>query len=64
MVKKSAPMVALYWFENFFITYWFITDVLPTPLSPRIITFNSTFLRAADMTKLRELPTYHGVCRH
>ena len=29
-VKKSAPMVALYWLENFFVTNWFIRDVLPT----------------------------------
>ena len=30
LVKKSAPMVALYWFENFLLTYWFISEVLPT----------------------------------
>ena len=29
-VRKSAPIVALYSFENFFCTYWFIRDVLPT----------------------------------
>lgn len=23
-------MVALYWFENFLFTYWFMSDVLPT----------------------------------
>ena len=27
---KSAPMVALYWFENFLLTYWFMSDVFPT----------------------------------
>src|SRR3989338_6457025 len=30
-VKKSAPMVALYWLLNFLFTYWFIREVLPTP---------------------------------
>ena len=55
LVKKSAPMVALYWLENFLFTYWFMRDVLPTPLSPRMMTFNSTFLRAADMTDGRGL---------
>ena len=30
LVKKSAPMVALYWLLNFLVTYWFISDVLPT----------------------------------
>lgn len=29
-VRKSAPMVALYWLLNFLFTYWFISDVLPT----------------------------------
>lgn len=29
-VRKSAPMVALYWLENFFVTNWFISEVLPT----------------------------------
>jgi len=45
LVRKSAPMVALYWLENFLLTYWFIREVLPTPLSPRIMTFNSVRLR-------------------
>lgn len=30
LVKKSAPMVALYWLLNFLLTYWFISDVFPT----------------------------------
>jgi hypothetical protein len=30
LVRKSAPIVALYSFENFFCTYWFMSDVLPT----------------------------------
>ena len=34
-VKKSAPMVALYWLENFFVTNWFIRDVLPTLMEQR-----------------------------
>ena len=29
-VRKSAPIVALYACENFFDTYWFISEVLPT----------------------------------
>ena len=29
-VRKSAPMVALYWLLNFLFTYWFISEVLPT----------------------------------
>lgn len=40
-------MVALYWFENLLFTYRFINDVLPTPESPKMITFNRTFLRDA-----------------
>lgn len=30
LVRKSAPMVALYWLLNFLFTYWFMRDVLPT----------------------------------
>jgi len=30
LVKKSAPMVALYWLLNFLLTYWFIKEVFPT----------------------------------
>ena len=29
-VRKSAPIVALYWLLNFLLTYWFINEVLPT----------------------------------
>lgn len=32
------PMVALYWFENRLLTYWFMSDVFPTLIvsaSPR-----------------------------
>lgn len=29
-VRKSAPIVALYWLLNFLFTYWFIRDVFPT----------------------------------
>ena len=47
LVRKSAPMVALYWFENFLLTYWFIKDVFPTPESPRIMTFSNTFFLEA-----------------
>eukprot|EP00043_Microstomoeca_roanoka_P017559 m.184060 g.184060 ORF g.184060 m.184060 type:complete len:137 (+) comp16661_c10_seq3:3279-3689(+) len=46
-VRKSAPMVALYWLLNLRFTYWFIKDVLPTPESPRMMTFSKTFLRVA-----------------
>lgn len=42
-------MVALYWFENFLLTYWFISEVLPTPESPRMITFSNTFFLDAMM---------------
>jgi len=49
LVRKSAPIVALYWLENFLLTYWFIRDVLPTPESPRMITFNRIFLLEAIM---------------
>ena len=45
LVRKSAPMVALYWAVNFLFTYWFISEVLPTPLSPRMITYNSILLK-------------------
>lgn len=47
LVRKSAPMVALYWLLNFRFTYWFIKDVFPTPLSPRIMTLRSMRLREA-----------------
>ena len=29
-VRKSAPIVALYWWLNFWFTNWLISDVLPT----------------------------------
>lgn len=29
-VRKSAPIVALYWLLNFLFTYWFISEVFPT----------------------------------
>lgn len=50
LVRKSAPMVALYWLLNFLFTYWFMREVFPTPLSPRMMTFNRTFLRDAMAT--------------
>jgi len=28
--NKSAPIVALYWLLKRLLTYWFISDVLPT----------------------------------
>lgn len=40
-VRKSAPIVALYCFENLRFTYWFIREVLPTPESPNIMSFRS-----------------------
>lgn len=46
-VQKSAPIVALYWFENRLFIYWFMSDVFPTLLSPRMITFSKDFLRVA-----------------
>ena len=52
LVKKSAPIVALYWFENFLLTYWFINDVLPTPESPNIITLSKTFFLDAIFVEL------------
>merc|ERR1719272_2296416 len=48
-VRKSAPMVALYWLENLLFTYRFINEVLPTPESPKMMTFSRTFLREAMM---------------
>lgn len=30
LVRKSAPIVALYWLLNFLFTYWFMSDVFPT----------------------------------
>lgn len=47
LVRKSAPMVALYWLVNFLLTYWFIRDVLPTLESPNMITFRRTFFLVA-----------------
>ena len=47
LVRKSAPMVALYWLENFLLTYWFISDVFPTPELPRMMTLRRTFFRDA-----------------
>ena len=46
-------MVALYWFENFLLTYWFMREVFPTPESPKMITFSKTFLRDAIFVDLR-----------
>ena len=45
LVRKSAPMVALYWLLNFLLTYWFMSEVFPTPLSPRMITFRTRIVR-------------------
>lgn len=33
-VRKSAPMVALYWFEKRLLTSWFMSDVFPTLFVP------------------------------
>lgn len=30
LVRKSAPIVALYWLLNRLLTYWFMRDVFPT----------------------------------
>lgn len=58
LVRKSAPMVALYWLVNFLLTYWFISDVLPTLESPSMITFNSTFFLVAMAEEKRKSYTY------
>lgn len=42
-VRKSAPIVALYWLEKRLFTYWFISDVFPTLESPKMMTFSKTF---------------------
>lgn len=54
LVRKSAPIVALYWLVNFLLTYWFISDVLPTLESPSMITFRSTFFLVAMVAVPRE----------
>ena len=37
LVRKSAPIVALYWLLNFLLTYWFMSDVFPTlPLQKNV----------------------------
>ena len=41
LVRKSAPIVALYWLENFLLTYWFMREVFPTPESPAYSTQRS-----------------------
>eukprot|EP00443_Scrippsiella_acuminata_P087491 CAMPEP_0115441112 /NCGR_PEP_ID=MMETSP0271-20121206/36655_1 /TAXON_ID=71861 /ORGANISM="Scrippsiella trochoidea, Strain CCMP3099" /LENGTH=169 /DNA_ID=CAMNT_0002866887 /DNA_START=356 /DNA_END=863 /DNA_ORIENTATION=+ len=46
--QEVGAMVALYWFENFLLTYWFINEVFPTPLSPKMMTFSSTFFLLED----------------
>ena len=48
-ISTNVPMVALYWLENLLFTYRFINEVLPTPESPKMITFSKTFLREAMM---------------
>uniref|UniRef100_A0A6B0TSB4 Putative secreted protein n=1 Tax=Ixodes ricinus TaxID=34613 RepID=A0A6B0TSB4_IXORI len=53
-------MVALYWLLNFLFTYWFIKDVLPTPLSPRMITLSSTFF-LDDMVPLSTLTPFNWI---
>lgn len=37
--QKLKRTVALYAFEKRFVTYWVINDVLPTPESPRMMTW-------------------------
>lgn len=53
-VRKSAPIVALYWLVNFLLTNWFISEVLPTLESPRMITFKSTFFLVAMVDVYRK----------
>lgn len=36
-VRKSAPMVALYWPLNLLLTYWFIKEVLPTLVNHQLV---------------------------
>ena len=37
LVRKSAPIVALYWLLKRLLTYWFIRDVLPTLFGPLLL---------------------------
>ena len=46
-VLSGGAGAAAHWLLNFLLTYWFMSEVLPTPESPRMITFSSTFLRLA-----------------
>lgn len=48
-IKLSHTTLALtlYWVEKRLFTYWFMSDVFPTPESPRMMTFSRTFLRDA-----------------
>lgn len=41
--QRPVSRLPLYWFEKRLFTYWFISDVLPTPDSPRMMTFSRTF---------------------
>lgn len=51
---KKIPMVALYEFVNFLLTYWFISEVFPTPLSPRMTTLKSFLLLYTHIIHIRE----------
>lgn len=53
-VRKSAPIVALYWLLNFLFTYWFISEVLPTLRGQKT---------SSQQRRKRKNPTENGKCR-
>lgn len=52
-VRKSAPIVALYWLENFFVTNWFMRDVLPTLRGATQNEAGSPFWRRLNLGKAK-----------
>lgn len=53
-VRKSAPIVALYWLLNFLFTYWFISEVLPTLGKIKITRQRSETEKVTEMNQLVE----------
>ena len=50
LVRKSAPIVALYWVEKRLLTYWFIRDVFPTLKSASNSSSSSSSSRCCQVT--------------
>lgn len=69
-VRKSAPIVALYWLLNFLFTYWFMREVFPTLTTQDreetkvILNLNTAKVVVFQCTHRIILPTYTELIFH